>query len=255
MRLIAHNWLRCNDLSDENNEFVLVIHADSTEVVNMNYSESRVQHFLEGLNYAVLLQAAASLNIKDLPEELDKTNHKVLQRLHHALFEVRLMEGHLACPDTGRKFPVREGVLVSEHVTQKSVRMYTPVTPNLKTSMEDCEILLDCCQVQLLLGKLQQGLAHHSMTTVVGVITKYAGGRHLLAATAQCILAEAIVEREKRYGERTKDPTISTTSSSSKSNHRMCVARYMTQKALMVFVALRGALHPDTLFAKVFTVF
>jgi len=33
-----------------------------------------------------------------------------ISSLHRALFDVYLVEGYLICPDTGRKFPVREGI-------------------------------------------------------------------------------------------------------------------------------------------------
>lgn len=34
----------------------------------------------------------------------------MLRKIHHALMEVHLIEGELVCPETGRKFPVRQGI-------------------------------------------------------------------------------------------------------------------------------------------------
>jgi uncharacterized protein YbaR (Trm112 family) len=34
----------------------------------------------------------------------------VLQQLHHVLFNIHIEEGHLICPDTGRKFPIKQGI-------------------------------------------------------------------------------------------------------------------------------------------------
>lgn len=39
-----------------------------------------------------------------------KEDEEVLRKVHHALMEVHLLEGELVCPETGRKFPVRQGV-------------------------------------------------------------------------------------------------------------------------------------------------
>lgn len=39
-----------------------------------------------------------------------KEDEEVLRKVHHALMEVHLVEGELVCPETGRKFPVRQGV-------------------------------------------------------------------------------------------------------------------------------------------------
>lgn len=33
-----------------------------------------------------------------------------MQKVHHALFEVEIMEGELICPETGRKFPIKKGI-------------------------------------------------------------------------------------------------------------------------------------------------
>lgn len=33
-----------------------------------------------------------------------------LQKLHHVLLEIDVTEGHLECPETGRKFPISNGI-------------------------------------------------------------------------------------------------------------------------------------------------
>ena len=33
-----------------------------------------------------------------------------LKALHHVLLEVEIMEGSLVCPETSRKFPIKEGI-------------------------------------------------------------------------------------------------------------------------------------------------
>ena len=33
-----------------------------------------------------------------------------LKRLHLVLFEVEIVEGELICPETGRKFPINNGI-------------------------------------------------------------------------------------------------------------------------------------------------
>ena len=32
------------------------------------------------------------------------------QALHHVLLEVEIIEGHLVCPETGKRFPVKDGI-------------------------------------------------------------------------------------------------------------------------------------------------
>jgi multifunctional methyltransferase subunit TRM112 len=34
----------------------------------------------------------------------------MLQELHHFLFELHVLEGHLVCPESGRRFPIKDGI-------------------------------------------------------------------------------------------------------------------------------------------------
>lgn len=47
--------------------------------------------------------------LSQFSEEM-KEDEDLLRKVHHALMEVHLLEGELICPETGRKFPVRQGV-------------------------------------------------------------------------------------------------------------------------------------------------
>ncbi|KAF0306800.1 Multifunctional methyltransferase subunit TRM112-like protein [Amphibalanus amphitrite] len=49
----------------------------------------------------------------DLPGAVDQdfeTNEEFLKKAHHVLLEVEVMNGSLVCPETGRKFPVTDGI-------------------------------------------------------------------------------------------------------------------------------------------------
>lgn len=48
-------------------------------------------------------------NLSQLAEGVHE-DEDLLRKIHHALMEVHLIEGELVCPETGRKFPVRQGV-------------------------------------------------------------------------------------------------------------------------------------------------
>ena len=43
----------------------------------------------------------------ELPEDLDEAT---IEALHQVLFNVHILEGELVCPDTGRKFPIKQGI-------------------------------------------------------------------------------------------------------------------------------------------------
>eukprot|EP00061_Rhincodon_typus_P007447 g29154.t1 len=46
---------------------------------------------------------------KELPQEL-QSNEEFLQKVHHVLLEVEVVEGVLKCPESGREFPISKGI-------------------------------------------------------------------------------------------------------------------------------------------------
>ena len=48
-------------------------------------------------------------DVEDVTEAL-KTDETFLRKIHHALFEVHVVDGFLVCPQSGRKFPVKDGI-------------------------------------------------------------------------------------------------------------------------------------------------
>lgn len=50
---------------------------------------------------------------EDIPKEFTEdivSNQDTLQKLHHLLLEVDILEGQLECPETGRVFPIKDGI-------------------------------------------------------------------------------------------------------------------------------------------------
>jgi multifunctional methyltransferase subunit TRM112 len=53
--------------------------------------------------------------IENVDEVVDESSYDdadiaVLNILFHALFEIHVIEGVLVCPDTGREFPIKDGI-------------------------------------------------------------------------------------------------------------------------------------------------
>ena len=50
--------------------------------------------------------------VAEQPEEGEEQERieGIKQRLFHSLFEVHVISGFLVCPETGRKFPIEEGI-------------------------------------------------------------------------------------------------------------------------------------------------
>ena len=61
------------------------------------------------LNYEVLRVVALQFGV-ELPAEIENPNDECFRKLHHALMEIEVIEGELVCPETGRKFPIKNGI-------------------------------------------------------------------------------------------------------------------------------------------------
>jgi multifunctional methyltransferase subunit TRM112 len=49
---------------------------------------------------------------------LDQPDEEFLKKVHHLLIEIDVIEGELVCPETGRVFPINNGIpnmLIGEH--------------------------------------------------------------------------------------------------------------------------------------------
>ena len=74
-----------------------------------------VKSMLKKINFAALKIAAECVGNRDIAdvesitEELTD-NETFLRHIHHLLFEVHVIEGNLICPESGRKFPIKDGV-------------------------------------------------------------------------------------------------------------------------------------------------
>ncbi|GLD94220.1 hypothetical protein PINS_up002831 [Pythium insidiosum] len=114
MRLITHNMLVCNKKGVENG-FPLRIESDVVEVIESEFHADFVRKMLTKLDYAAFLQGAKSLGVADgLPEQYDAAQHstdeELLRKVHHALLDVHVKSGKLICPESGREFPIVDGI-------------------------------------------------------------------------------------------------------------------------------------------------
>ena len=74
-----------------------------------------VKSMLAKVNFEALKSAASNIGNNDIADISAVTkevleNEAVLRRIHHLLFEVLVTDGFLVCPESGRKFPVKDGI-------------------------------------------------------------------------------------------------------------------------------------------------
>ena len=99
------------------NGYPLKIEAAKIVIEESPVDRDLIVRLLPKLEYSILWTAARQLSAfcdeplpelpVELPEDLDDAT---ISALHTIMFDVHVMEGNLVCPDTGRKFPIKDGI-------------------------------------------------------------------------------------------------------------------------------------------------
>ena len=136
MKLLTHNILTSKVLKNVTTGYPLKLTATKTEVKKSDYQPEFIDRMMRKVDYKALFDVAQSVsksymkflvfskskfvfwkigvgeglpNVDNLNEEALK-NEEILKRLHHVLLELEIIEGDLVCPETGRKFPIKNGI-------------------------------------------------------------------------------------------------------------------------------------------------
>jgi len=95
----------------------LLIDHDATILIEESpVDQTLVMKMLPKLDYNVLVSTTNELrkqdsNIPELPTTLPETiDAEMMAQFHKVLFDVHVLHGYLICPDTGRRFPVKDGI-------------------------------------------------------------------------------------------------------------------------------------------------
>lgn len=79
-----------------------------------DFSSEFLVRMLPRIDYTTLVAVATQLGHgSELPKAIPvdaATDDEFLQKLHHVLLEVNVVEGELECPESGTKFPITSGI-------------------------------------------------------------------------------------------------------------------------------------------------
>lgn len=110
MKLITHNLLTSRFLKNVQTGYPLKLVVDKVEEIKTDYNQEFLQKMLKKVDYQALKEAAQVCG-QQLPETMpDSGEEKDLKLIHKALFDLEVISGSLVCPETGRKFPISEGI-------------------------------------------------------------------------------------------------------------------------------------------------
>ncbi|KII65858.1 Multifunctional methyltransferase subunit TRM112-like protein [Thelohanellus kitauei] len=112
MRLILHNFLKSNDPAALGN-YPLGLEVNQIQELLVDFDIDFLRNIFPKIDYQVLYQASIIIKYDGLPSKIpdDPFNDlQFLKNLHHALLEIDIVEGHLFCYETGRKYKIAGSV-------------------------------------------------------------------------------------------------------------------------------------------------
>ncbi|KAH8295776.1 hypothetical protein KR018_008755 [Drosophila ironensis] len=136
MKLSTYNFLTSMAIKGVKVGFPLKLTINKKEVVESEFNPTFVERLLPKLDWSAIYGAAQVVSIPlyipkptprgpehsppfqaeladDIPPAQPENigdNELLLQKLHHLLFEIDVLDGQLECPETGRVFPITDGI-------------------------------------------------------------------------------------------------------------------------------------------------
>jgi multifunctional methyltransferase subunit TRM112 len=107
--------------------YPLLIEATNVVMEESPVNREMIEAILPKLDYSALVAACQQLaaqakseaeegkgpiTVPSLPDQVPEAplNDDTVAMLHRVLFDIHVLGGHLVCPDTGRRFPINEGI-------------------------------------------------------------------------------------------------------------------------------------------------
>ena len=112
MKLLTHNMLRCN-IKGIKNGYPLIIKANKIEIHKTELNKEFLHKMIVRLDWNAFREAVNMLTQDEFPSIISddlKEDEKFLEKFHHNLLEVIVVEGLLICPESGRQFPITNSI-------------------------------------------------------------------------------------------------------------------------------------------------
>uniref|UniRef100_A0A1A9WRB9 Multifunctional methyltransferase subunit TRM112-like protein n=1 Tax=Glossina brevipalpis TaxID=37001 RepID=A0A1A9WRB9_9MUSC len=114
MKLTTYNFLTSKAIKGVKVGYPLKLTITKRDIVESEFNSSFIARLLPKLDWPTVLLSAQAVGLTDdIPSEQPANaaeNEELLQKLHHLLMEIDIVEGQLECPETGRVFPITEGI-------------------------------------------------------------------------------------------------------------------------------------------------
>eukprot|EP01038_Epipyxis_sp_PR26KG_P010173 gene10173-13687_t len=112
MRLLTHNSLR-NPAKNVTNGYPLMLEIEDMEIVESECNTDFIRHILPNLQWEGVCLVASAVGLQGIPPTLDNkyfSDESFLKAMHNLLLDVHIIKGKLICPESGRYFPIENGI-------------------------------------------------------------------------------------------------------------------------------------------------
>lgn len=112
MKFLTHNSLKC-PAKDVVNGFPLLIEINEMEVQETEFNEEFIIGILPSLQWDGVLLAAKAVGLEGLPEKYSTDylqDKDFLLAMHNLLLGVNVKSGVLICPESARRFEIKDGI-------------------------------------------------------------------------------------------------------------------------------------------------
>ncbi|EAA11274.1 multifunctional methyltransferase subunit TRM112-like protein [Anopheles arabiensis] len=112
MKLLTYNFLTSKCIRGVKVGYPLKLNIVEKKEVNADFNSEFITRMLPRLEWSAISAAATNIG-SDIPSAMPadiQNDMETLQKLHHILLEVDVVEGTLECPETGRIFPINNGI-------------------------------------------------------------------------------------------------------------------------------------------------
>lgn len=112
MRLLTHNSLKsiCRGVKDG---YPLRLEITEMEVRESEVNLQFMKELIPGLDWHGVLCAAQAVGLQGMPATFNKSileDESFLRAVHNLLLDIHVQSGVLICPDTGRHYPIVNGL-------------------------------------------------------------------------------------------------------------------------------------------------
>jgi multifunctional methyltransferase subunit TRM112 len=112
MRLLTFISLKAPG-KDVKTGYPMDLRVDEMDVVETRCDEDFMRHIIPTLEWAALQKCAQAVGVEGLPGAYSAAlleDTEFLGFVHNLLLDIHVMKGTLICPETGRQYPIVDGI-------------------------------------------------------------------------------------------------------------------------------------------------